>query len=110
MSEVIRGYFFEGFDLDTIEEGTPVQYLAAHVVRWSPDGCEHPPTIAFREVGLGQKGTILPHEDGKVGDFEPEDVENLRAAAGLLGFTPNDLSRGLDRLAAAIERVLNDGS
>ena len=51
---------------------------------------------------------ILPIEDGKVGGFEQEQMECLGAAIGFLGFTDNDLVRGLKSLRAALSRLFEE--
>ncbi|MCK5316281.1 MAG: hypothetical protein KAJ55_00125 [Anaerolineales bacterium] len=77
--QVVRGVFYEGFDLDAIEEGTPVQFLGAHVVRWESHGCYHEPKVAFRELFEGREVAALPiNEDGSVGPLEPWMVKYIR--------------------------------
>lgn len=53
-----------------------------------------------------QPCTILLHEGDSVGGLEARHVEAIKAAAGFLGFTPNDLVKDLEDAATAIQTIL----
>ena len=86
MSEIVRGRYM-CFDIT----GRP-----GSIFYKKPEGFPTVPVL------------ILPIEDGKVGGFEQEQMECLEAAIGFLGFTDNDLVRGLKSLRAALSRLFEE--
>ena len=90
--------------LAATEKGVPV----SEIVRGRIGRHNRQVYVDYLEPAAEGPCVILPIEDGKVGGFEKEHTECLGAAIGFLGFTDNDLVRGLKSLRAAISRLFEE--